>query len=416
MFLLMRLHVSFNRAHSLFKVPLSVIISLLIFMIVTAIAWIFGLIWRGQIQSDLTNTDSKVYAFILSSECIITIILTYLFVSRLTKLIMQHKTAMKHEVSHIVSCHNISGSYNGSPLSGLSPAHVPQFSEDPTITSQNPNEPQLVKDHSMKPRHALQESGGSVDMTFASDFINHVRQETIHKVSETFNVKYIKNQISKERHRKLIFVITRLLVLSLFAMLTTNMFVLFIFIVNNLLTNVDSKISIYWLYIVWSIDMLINSLCLYLNFYFTTYSYKVCCMLCHNSCQYFVQHCIAKRIYSSVYKDIIETGIDKHMCNINVNQLQTDFYDHSKSKSNNIVLNVVNDNICSDNNDTKNDDTSTELTTNNHDINNDTTNDVTNDDINGESNDSHPELQLTSMKSKTIDDLMYTERIKSIPL
>ena len=56
----------------------------------------------------------------------------------------------------------------------------------------------------------------------------------------------------------------------------------------------DTDISV--LYVVWAVDVMMNCICLYLNFTFADKIYIKCCGLCHGCCQNTFEFCAAKKI------------------------------------------------------------------------------------------------------------------------
>merc|ERR1712129_334453 len=62
---------------------------------------------------------------------------------------------------------------------------------------------------------------------------------------------------------------------------------------------------IFLFYILWTMDMAINSICLYLNFKFSDGVYKKCCQLCHGQCENLMQFRAAKNIIDDNLSDVI---------------------------------------------------------------------------------------------------------------
>ena len=91
------------------------------------------------------------------------------------------------------------------------------------------------------------------------------------------DIKSVQSMLSRE-HIKLIFLITRCILLSTIALCTTVLFGCFAFY-----HTLGARISL--LYGLWSFDMLMNCICLYLSFTFANKIYNKCCSLCHGGCQ-----------------------------------------------------------------------------------------------------------------------------------
>mmetsp|Transcript_49427 Transcript_49427/g.82267 ORF Transcript_49427/g.82267 Transcript_49427/m.82267 type:complete len:213 (-) Transcript_49427:40-678(-) len=108
-------------------------------------------------------------------------------------------------------------------------------------------------------------------------------------VRDVVTVRTVQQNMSS-RQTRLIFVMTRCTILNLFAFATTIVFGFFAFIYVRYGTH------LYFLYSAWSLDMLINSICLYLSFAFSTKAYSKCCGQCHKRCQNLMTFCAAKRI------------------------------------------------------------------------------------------------------------------------
>eukprot|EP01083_Nonionella_stella_P096245 270488_1 len=91
---------------------------------------------------------------------------------------------------------------------------------------------------------------------------------------------------------RLIFLITRCILLSTISLATTIIFTLYLFwYMDN-----GNGVPIYVLYSLWTIDMWINSVCLYLNFSFANRVYDKYCNRCHKGCQNVMEHCTVRRI------------------------------------------------------------------------------------------------------------------------
>mmetsp|Transcript_40801 Transcript_40801/g.65521 ORF Transcript_40801/g.65521 Transcript_40801/m.65521 type:complete len:167 (-) Transcript_40801:46-546(-) len=114
------------------------------------------------------------------------------------------------------------------------------------------------------------------------------QMEEIHHARRTMTMK----------QTKLLFVITRCVILSAFALITTLSFGLYAFYYRS------ERVNIYVLYVLWFLDMMINCICLYMNFVFADKLYKKGCKPCHLGCQAMLGWCTARKIVNSTRADL----------------------------------------------------------------------------------------------------------------
>ena len=108
------------------------------------------------------------------------------------------------------------------------------------------------------------------------------------------DVKSVQNDMS-EKQTKFILVITRCILLSSIALLTTILFGFIAFYGPYILPHIFYQ-NVFIIYILWSMDMLMNCICLYLNFIFADKIYNKVCGLCHGYCQNMFEFCAARTI------------------------------------------------------------------------------------------------------------------------
>jgi len=101
--------------------------------------------------------------------------------------------------------------------------------------------------------------------------------------SRSQTIAAVQSQLTSSQ-TKIIFVITRCIILNIVAFLTTIIFGFFAFY------YVRYGAHLYILYSLWSLDMSINLLCLYLNFVFASKWYRRCCFCFHRRAQRWVEY------------------------------------------------------------------------------------------------------------------------------
>merc|ERR1712228_674526 len=106
--------------------------------------------------------------------------------------------------------------------------------------------------------------------------------------TEVYNVQ--KMTLSATQNR-LIYVITRTIVLSAVALMTTHLFSVYAFFYVSF-----GKNGLFILYILWTVDMTTNSICIYLNFKHSKTSYDRYCKFCHGCIQKMIARYSTKKI------------------------------------------------------------------------------------------------------------------------
>ena len=122
------------------------------------------------------------------------------------------------------------------------------------------------------------------------------------------NIRAVQSTLTKKQS-KWIFLITRCILLSGIALITSTAFSLFVFY----FVNQGQKMDIFSFYILWTVDMLTNSVCLYLNFTFADKAYKKMCRVCHGGCQGIVEWCTAINILRDHAKELAAHQNDHHL-------------------------------------------------------------------------------------------------------
>ena len=338
LFFLLRLYVAFNTNQTIFKIPLCVYIILPIIIILNCLYWIALL---SNLSPIISNFQ---YNYIIATviDLLITLILLYFFSNRLSKLLFAQKNDLfkkkpKHsQASSMVSFN--SSSNNDPELTPVSPTSPVSEAALTSMTPMTPTTPASFSNHGLpklsynaddyeaksttletsgnvsprglpKPNWDIYDENKSKMPKFGTRFNRLFSSSTNSKepsnisreiASNKTTITMIKDNMNS-RQDKLLFLITRSLILSLIALITTNILVLFIYIFNN---YININIPFYWIYVLWSLDMAINSLCLFLNFSFTTDIYKLFCNKFHNCCQNCIKTCAALVIYKEIGDDI----------------------------------------------------------------------------------------------------------------
>ena len=202
----------------------------------------------------------------LSAEIFLVCWLLILFVSRLSQLILMQKTDEQSSIE--MSKTKSSPTVTRLQLPSSSPS-IMSVPDTPTTDIFNLDKSRLDTVGS----DTEDESG-----------LNSNKKHTITSAAEM-------QQTLSETQQKLIYVITRSIVLSFIAMVSTILFSVYAFFYVSFATN-----GLFFLYILWTLDMTTNSLCIYLNFKHSKTSYDRYCHVCHGCIQFLIRRCSAKRI------------------------------------------------------------------------------------------------------------------------
>ena len=92
--------------------------------------------------------------------------------------------------------------------------------------------------------------------------------------------------------------ITRAVLLNIIALSTTLLFGVFVVYWER--DGVEDEI--YFVYVLWAIDMTMNCICLFLVFSFAGGIYRKCCGLCHGCCQSMAEY-LAERLLARQQMD-----------------------------------------------------------------------------------------------------------------
>jgi len=209
---------------------------------VITLMWLLLLIVVDYTNSDFLNADYN-YLVLGVADAVFVTALLVLFVKKLNALVIMQKTELSLEMS--------SRQFSSRQLSSQTAVSADETNAEADTTD--------VKMHHM--------------MTVP-------RAITVDDVQQTINA----------RQTKLIYVITRCIVLNSTAFVTTVLFGFLAFY------YVQDGTNVYFLYSGWSLDMLVNSICLFLNFAFAGDMYSKCCGCCHKRCQNLMEYCTAKQI------------------------------------------------------------------------------------------------------------------------
>ena len=339
-FFILRVYNAFKG--SAFEVSKSVIISLFILMFIISSLWCYIFIADVEDYNQFIPIPYYSYVIISGLEAILIIILLYLFTKRLTKLLLLQKYEKSIELSTTKSRtrQSIKSSMNmpssPTPTIQLSPisrevnindssprtreltipqspqsmervtsdsgdcGQTPTFADcDPEImmkiSTPSPPSPQLSPQVSVvddRPEIGKNNGGSHSHAKTLSMRFDKIRVMSISAMESrysTADIKSVQKNLS-QKQTKLIFVITRCILLSSIALITTLIFGLMAFYYTSF------GLHIFIIYALWSIDMTMNCICLYLNFIFADKLYKKCCRICHGCCQNIFEYCAAKKI------------------------------------------------------------------------------------------------------------------------
>lgn len=231
---------------------------------------IISVLWCYTWLSDQSNIHIQWIA--LGAEMFLIVVLSYLFVSRLSKLILMQKTDKQSSIEMSSTKSMPTVSRLPSTPSAMSPSAL-------SVPSQN---------------DGYNESKSSTIGKFSdTDEESHpnANQKVVRRSRPTITTAAEMQMTLSETQNKLIYVITRSIVLSSIAMITTILFSVYAFFYVSFGTN-----GLFILYILWTVDMTTNSICIYLNFKHSKSSYDRYCGLFHGCIQFLIRRCSAKRI------------------------------------------------------------------------------------------------------------------------
>jgi len=235
LFFIARLRQTFDG--SVFGVPTRTIVLLLLYMFCLNAAWMFQMLFQWN--------QHYAFAVVSVAEALFCVCLLYLFTIRLQRLLELQEVTCSRDAS---SRDTVSAVSSPSSLSAAS----------------------------------------SMDGTFT--FAANLRKKstlTIHEMNA------VRKALSPKQTR-LLFVITRCVILSAVAMMTTLAFGVF----TSYYVNRHAGVALYVVYGLWFADMAINSVCVYMNFVFADKAYKRVCGCCHKGCQASLEWCTAKKLLS----------------------------------------------------------------------------------------------------------------------
>eukprot|EP01083_Nonionella_stella_P153733 494296_1 len=257
-FFLFRVYTAFRKS-TVYALSTTLCVVLICCMFIVSFMWCFMFLDFG-----LHRVDVPYSMFILVSmlEVLLIVVLLYLFLKRLSGLILRHS---------------------------LTPVSEPtSTTRKPSAASTDVKTASPHRSTMALPSHVLKPS------------ISEAPSSTPRKRTATLEVTESEMQSHlSSKQTKWIFLITRCLLLSSIALITTILFGFFAFYSSQFHT-----IDIFVVYALWSVDMTTNSVCLYLNFIFADTVYNKSCHLCHRLCQKIVEYVAVKKMFKKYANDI----------------------------------------------------------------------------------------------------------------
>eukprot|EP01083_Nonionella_stella_P145750 457365_1 len=238
-------------------------------------------------------------------ETILVLVLLFLFVKRLSKLVLQQKTDKQRtiELSSAPSSKKPTSSRWESTKKEQSVQSTTGSLARPTARSVT------TLSQAQSPSGASSpDSGGPAEVDMY-DVFNKSNKEKSWKSKTSSkreytasDVKSVKGTLSEDQ-TKFIFLITRCILLNTIALITTNVFGFYFF----WYLGHDDTTPIWVFYSLWTMDMFINCACLYLNFKFSDGAYNTYCSVCHGGCQSLMEYCTAKRIIEDNLRQVVDS-------------------------------------------------------------------------------------------------------------
>jgi len=248
-FFIIRLYTSFKG--SSFELSNHTLTESAILIIAISVLWCYT--W-------LSHTDYIYIQWIaLSAEIFLTCWLLILFVSKLSKLILMQKTDKQQSIEMSTT----------KSMPTVSRFNSNQSASSPTLS------PLTCPSTDYK---------ASIDlMAGDTDDESRASKPTVAKKVTITSAAEMQSMLS-ETQQKLIYVITRSIVLSSIAMITTILFSVYAFFYVSSGMN-----GLFILYILWTLDMTANSICIFLNFKHSKSSYERYCGICHGCIQFLIR-------------------------------------------------------------------------------------------------------------------------------
>eukprot|EP01083_Nonionella_stella_P198575 728965_1 len=281
-FFLFRVYTAFR--NSTYALSQGVCVSLVVCMLIVSSVWCYMFV------GDVYNDQGPYYVYVLVSllEMCLIVVLLYLFLKRLSELILRHKLDPTHRPSTDSQMSKVS-----STPSAVSPSVDDSRKQSipmPSTTATDGNGHVPMPSASPMPMSSPKPSRS------LSSHLSTVTEST--PPSTSVDVKSFQSQLSRKQ-TKWIFLMTRCILLSSVALVTTIGFGFLAFYWAQFNT-----VHIFLVYALWSIDMTTNSVCLYLNFIFANGLYDKACHVCHGLCQNMVERAAAKKMLSRYLNDV----------------------------------------------------------------------------------------------------------------
>eukprot|EP01084_Bolivina_argentea_P160867 280096_1 len=286
--------------NNIFKIAKTVLISLFILMITVSALWFFVFLADPSIQA--SPHYKTVYILAIIFDALLIISLLYLFIKRLQRVIIREAIAMRSK----------SGSSKRQPTlnSTTSKSNNLSVTSADNADTDRPN------------RSSTTTTCTSVASTSNSDLrdvhVNNMNKEIYFMYELTARskcqniaiyfcccmmndkeMKSIKSDL-KSQNSSLVFIMTKLCLLSSISLITTAIFGIYLFYDISMNQR-------YVAYALWTCDICINSVCLFLNFAFSNKLYKKICKLPHNACQYVMENSFAAKISTNENENVNST-------------------------------------------------------------------------------------------------------------
>mmetsp|Transcript_48107 Transcript_48107/g.79743 ORF Transcript_48107/g.79743 Transcript_48107/m.79743 type:complete len:712 (+) Transcript_48107:1-2136(+) len=271
-FFILRAYQGFKK--SAFAVSKFTLFVLFAWMLIVAGVWFFFLPAVVNVE---VIFDESYYVILSAMDAVFMVCLLLIFTKKLNELVLLHRTQTMADLSTMME--------------------IDDGKSQPSTHGQN--ESQATADPTQKNTLSLNDNTSTSDASIArpsttqisaSTDLGELRNDAIVNLGRPSTLVDAVQKSLTSRQTRWIFVITRCIILNCVAFCTT---IVFGFLAFYYLRNAA---PLYVLYSSWSVDMLINSVCLYLNFAFSTPLYNRLCVCCHRQCQRLMEYCAARQI------------------------------------------------------------------------------------------------------------------------
>eukprot|EP01084_Bolivina_argentea_P039044 72167_1 len=259
-----------NNIYGLSKIHLYI---LSIWMSVVSVSWLILML----IDNRYGNNLHYLYIPVTTLDVLLTVYILYLFIKRLKNIIIQEAILMRD------------GAQRQRLPNKLTP--VPSATPGSAMTSSTP-QPNLTLNISEEPK--LENAFSNTVNELKKESVNSKRLWPVCCKYDVEDIKSVKQDLKS--NSSLIFLMTKLTLLSGISLITTTVFGMY-------LSYEMFVKETFIVFILWSLDICINSICLFLNFSFSNNVYKMCCNGVHKICQTMMENIFVSKIMDEHRKD-----------------------------------------------------------------------------------------------------------------